>query len=366
MTRKIKESSTITTGDLKGIDGLGPVSAPKLINEGIKTPLDIVIIGANEVASITGMDIGKASKVVENVQHMLEESKVIPKTSGWEDIDKHRSNIFNIPSGCKALDEMLHGGIESQAITGVFGEDGIGKTKYVGCVIVEAISKGIPTYLIDCEAKITKKDLLAVAQARGYTFTDETWKLLHVDICLDGGRTERAIKTIIQKIKDFGIKLVVVDGIVGVFRFEYDQGRGDLAPRQNRLKPTLRYLMGTSFYFNLAVVITEQVMSNPDMKFGGLPIKPVGGNIVGHCLKYRIAMLGSKNKNHRVAWLYKSTGDPVYHTEFYITNAGVSDTETIPKKREQPRNTIGVDERITHITNPKIPNDEMDTSLLQE
>ncbi|MBS3099828.1 hypothetical protein J4463_01255 [Candidatus Pacearchaeota archaeon] len=79
------------------------------------------------------------------------------------------------------------------------------------------------------------------------------------------------------------IKLLIVDSLTAHFRAEYS-GRGQLADRQQRLNRYLHDLMKLAEQRNLAVLVTNQVMSNPAMMFGD-PTTPIGGNIVGHaCL----------------------------------------------------------------------------------
>lgn len=79
------------------------------------------------------------------------------------------------------------------------------------------------------------------------------------------------------------IRLVVIDSLTAHFRAEFS-GRGQLADRQQKLNKYLHNLMKMAEQHNLAVYVTNQVMSNPAMMFGD-PTTAIGGNIVGHaCL----------------------------------------------------------------------------------
>src|SRR3989338_4625382 len=82
------------------------------------------------------------------------------------------------------------------------------------------------------------------------------------------------------------IKLVIVDSLTAHFRAEFS-GRGQLADRQQRLNKYLHSLMKLGEQHNLAIYVTNQVMSNPAMMFGD-PTTAIGGNIVGHASTYRI------------------------------------------------------------------------------
>jgi DNA repair protein RadA len=81
-------------------------------------------------------------------------------------------------------------------------------------------------------------------------------------------------------------ELLVLDGAIGQFREEF-LGRGTLAARQNQIARLMTHLKNISYYFRTTVIFTNQVQSDPAIMFGD-PIKPIGGNIVGHASTYRI------------------------------------------------------------------------------
>ncbi len=93
---------------------------------------------------------------------------------------------------------------------------------------------------------------------------------------------------LVDKIKDMikegePIKLVVVDSLTAHFRAEYS-GRGTLAERQQTLNRYIHDLVMLAEQYNIAIYVTNQVMSNPAVMFGD-PTTAIGGNIVGHaCL----------------------------------------------------------------------------------
>lgn len=84
-------------------------------------------------------------------------------------------------------------------------------------------------------------------------------------------------------IKEKNIKLVIVDSLTSQFRAEFI-GRGTLANRQQKLNKHMHTLMKLAEMNNIAVLVTNQVMSRPDILFGD-PTAPIGGHVVGHaCL----------------------------------------------------------------------------------
>lgn len=70
--------------------------------------------------------------------------------------------------------------------------------------------------------------------------------------------------------------LLIVDSATALFRVDYC-GRGELANRQQKLNQFLSGLMKIAEQFNVAVWITNQVMSTPDAMAFAADKKPVGG-----------------------------------------------------------------------------------------
>ncbi|MFB6114415.1 MAG: DNA repair and recombination protein RadA, partial [Halodesulfurarchaeum sp.] len=67
----------------------------------------------------------------------------------------------------------------------------------------------------------------------------------------------------------------------------------ELADRQQKLNKHLHDLMRVGDLYNTAVIVTNQVQSNPDAFFGD-PTKPIGGNILGHTSTFRLYLRKSK------------------------------------------------------------------------
>jgi len=98
-----------------------------------------------------------------------------------------------------------------------------------------------------------------------------------------------------------------------------------LADRQQRLNRYLHNLMKVAEQNNLAVYVTNQVMSDPAQMFGD-PTKAIGGNIVGHACTYRMYLRRGK-KDSRVCKLIDSPDLPDNETVFMIETGGLRDIE---------------------------------------
>jgi len=162
--------------------------------------------------------------------------------------------------------------------------------------------------------------------SRGYAkTTEEAQKMffprIHYINATNTDRVEDAVNTLSPTLDAKKPKLVIIDGAIGLYRAEY-MGRGELAERQQRLSRLMDHLKSTSYIFNCTVLMTNQIMHDPGQMFGD-PVKPIGGNIVGHASTYRIYL--KKSGANRVARLAKSSKDPVEDVKFLLSDKGVED-----------------------------------------
>lgn len=323
-TIKPEKEFDINSFKLTDLPNVGPLKEKRLKEAGVRTPFDILVMGSLELSIVSNMDKEDAVNLVNKVRTKLEDAKVIIKKDSVQALRDHRAKQFHLPSKCNNLDSMMRGGVESQSCTELYAPEGAGKTQYVGSLVMECISNGIPVYYIGCEGTIGLERLEEIAKARGLT---PNWDLLQLDEVEDTDRLETIIDHACGKVLENGIKLIVVDGAVGLYRLENDRGRGQLAQRQNDIKPIIRHLRGIADYLNVAVLFTNQVMDNPDGgMYGGDPIKAIGGHIVGHYFKY-IIKFNKGGKNKRSATFVKSHMDALQNVEFWLNASGVSDQD---------------------------------------
>ena len=89
--------------------------------------------------------------------------------------------------------------------------------------------------------------------------------------------------------------LMIIDSIIAPFRVDFS-GRGELAERQQILGRLLSRIQKISEQFNIAIFITNQVMSDPGggMSYVVDPKKPVGGNVLAHASTTRLFLRKGK------------------------------------------------------------------------
>ena len=120
------------------------------------------------------------------------------------------------------------------------------------------------------------------------------------------------------------VVLLIVDSLTAHFRAEYT-GRGTLADRQQKLNKHMRTLSKLADIYDIPVLVTNQVSTNPGVFYGN-PNQAIGGNIVGHNSRERI-FLRKGAKGTRVAKLVDSPYLPDAEATYIVTEKGLEDID---------------------------------------
>jgi len=324
--------------DLSDLEGVGPITKKKLEDSGIHNLMDLIVRGPVELGEISSMTSETCEKIVTTARRQLAENGTITKdfTTAAE-IYKRRQKIGKITTSTEALDKLLGGGIETQAITEIYGEFGSGKTQFCHtmCVTVQkskeegGLDGGV--LYIDTEGTFRPERVVTIAKAHNMDPNKVLDKII-VARAYNSAHQVLILEEAGKTIQEENIKLIVSDSITGLFRAEY-LGRGTLATRQQKLGRYIRLISRIAETYNCAVIATNQVSSSPDSFFGD-PIRPIGGNVLGHASTYRIYFRkGGKNK--RVAKIVDSPHHPLSEAVFELGEKGVQDTEDYLKQMEK-------------------------------
>lgn len=308
------------------LPGIGPGTAQKLEDAGIYDLMGLVVMSPKNLSELAGLGEAVARKAIQAGRKMLDLGFV----DGIE-FSKMREDILNITTGSKNVDELLGGkGIESKAITEVFGAYGSGKTQIGATLAVNVqlpIDKGGSNgkcVFIDTEGTFRPSRIKQIAEKIGAN-PEKILKNIFVARAFNSDHQILLLDKITEMIKNGEpIKLVIIDSLTAHFRAEFS-GRATLADRQQKLNKYMHSLMKLAEQHNLAIYVTNQVMTNPAQMFGD-PTVAIGGNIIGHASTYRIYLRRGK-KGSRVAKLIDSPNLPDSETLFYITEAGISDED---------------------------------------
>jgi len=329
-----ESSSPIIDLEIQDIEGIGPTTAKKLKDAGIVSVMDLAVASSDELAVDLNSSKDSAASFIMAAQKLLRESNILEKEFVTADAAlEKRKSMLRCSTGSTALDDLLLGGVETQAVTEFYGEFGSGKSQICHTLCATArqpIEQGGldgSIIYIDTEGTFRPERVEQIARTRGL---DPSQILKSVAVCkiYNSSHLELIIKDLGKYINDFKAKMVIIDSIISLHRAEF-AGRGTLADRQQRLNNMLHRLVRLTEIYNIAIVITNQVQSSPDTFFGD-PTKAAGGNVLGHASTYRIYL--RKSGENRVAKMIDSPYHPYSETRFTVNERGTDDLEEQTKK----------------------------------
>lgn len=307
---------------IEDLPGIGPKGAQKLREAGYEDLMSIAAASAGEI--VTACEIGQATaeKIIEAARDKLDMG-----FKSAADVMERRKEIGKVTTGSNSLNALLGGGVETQAITEGFGAFGSGKSQ-LGFQLsvnvqmpVEKGGLGGNCIFIDTESTFRPERIVQLAKAQGLE-PEEVLKNIFVAKAYNSDHQVVLVEKARDIIKERNVKLIVIDSMMSHFRSDYT-GRGELAPRQQKLNRHLHSLQKIADSFNVAVYMTNQVMAKPDMLFGD-PTTAIGGHILGHASTYRMYLRKSK-QTKRVARLIDSPNLPEGEAVFSVTEDGIRD-----------------------------------------
>ncbi|WP_245809970.1 DNA repair and recombination protein RadB [Halorubrum vacuolatum] len=194
-----------------------------------------------------------------------------------------------IPTGCPSVDDLLGGGFERGVVTQLYGPPAAGKTNLALAAAVEVAASGGRVLYIDTEGlSIERFRQLAAARV------DENRTAGGDDAVGNGEDSIETIagRLIITEAYDFDdqreavrdaeelatqVDLIVLDSATGFYRLE----RADDVEGGDSLRAVTRqvtHLLSLARRYDLAVVITNQVFTDPDAD----RVRGLGGNTLEH------------------------------------------------------------------------------------
>ncbi len=310
--------------ELSSLPGIGKTIALKLFDAGYVSINLLAVTSPRILAEETGIGEKTAEKIVEAARQVTK----LDFSTALDFLQK-RKNVKHITTGSKSLDDLLGGGVETQGITEFYGEYRTGKTQICHTLAVTVQlpeeKKGLnaKALYIDTEGTFRPERIIPIAKRFGL----DPEKTLENIIVARAFSTDHQME-IVRKVKKVipieNIKLIIVDSIMNHFRAEY-VGIDTLAVRQQKLNIHIHDLQRIAFAFDVAVVITNQVVTNPATFFGS-PISAIGGHILAHNVTTRVSLRKGKG-NKRIARLEDSPYLPESEAVFEITDEGIKDIE---------------------------------------
>jgi DNA repair protein RadA len=310
---------------LVNVEGVGPATEKRLKEAGFRSIKDLLVRGPVDVAEATGMEMDESVEICNKARMILEHLGIIER-SFVSATDLYNNPRERISTGSNSFDDLLGGGLETRAVTEVYGEFGTGKTQlcHTLCLMVQQDRSagglaGRAIY-IDTENTFRPERIASIAQARGLDPQQALEKII-VAKAYNSAHQELIIEETGPVIEDNKVRLVIVDSAVAHYRAEF-LGRATLSERQQRLNKFMHILVRMSETYEVAVLVTNQIQSSPDSVFGDAA-RPTGGNVVAHTSTYRIYL--KRSGKNRIARMV----DSPYHAEreilFTLTDRGISD-----------------------------------------
>jgi DNA repair protein RadA len=343
--------ATAKSQDLEDLPGVGPATAEKLKENGYDSYQSIAVASPGELSNKA--DVGESSAA--DIINAARDAADIGGFETGSSVLERRERIGKLKFLIPELDDMLGGGVETQSITEVYGEFGAGKSQITHQLAVNvqlpAEHGGLEgrAVFIDTEDTFRPERIDEMARGLDDDVAEAAMELHGIE---DGSAgNEGDMKALVQSFLDkihvakafnsnhqillaekakeiskeyeddeFPVRLLCVDSLTAHFRAEY-VGRGELANRQQKLNKHLHDIDRVGNLYNAAVVVTNQVQSNPDAFFGD-PTKPIGGNILGHKSTFRMYLKKSKG-NKRIVKLVDAPNLPDGESVMRVEGAGL-------------------------------------------
>ena len=326
ISEKSKSKFVIKDIDKLSESGINISDIKKLKLSGYYTISSILMATKRDLCSIKGISDMKIEKIMAIAMKIGDSGF----QSGLVCLEKRKS-VLRISTGSEALDNLLMGGIESRAITEAFGEFRTGKTQLCHTIAVTAQlsrkkggGEGKVIY-IDSEGTFRPEKILAISKRYDLDPQKTLDNIIYGRVYTTDLQTN-LLTMAAAKMMEEKCSLIIIDSIMALFRVDY-LGRGRLSERQQVLNKTLSTLMKLAEQFNVAIFLTNQVMSNPSgMTFVQDPKKPIGGHVLAHASTTRLFFRKGRGEE-RICKVYDSPSIPEGEAVFLISDEGVTDPD---------------------------------------
>ncbi len=342
----------MTEDDLTELPGVGPSTAEDLADAGFARFEDIAVAGVGELTADTSIGDSKAQSIINGAR---EEADIGGFTNGNEALAA-RQEVGKITTGHGEIDDIMSGGFEEEAITELFGQHKSGKSQFTHqmcvnvqlppeyggtgkrAIFIDTEDSYRPERIIEMVHGLDDEVLQACMDRDGVDGTPDDPEAMEELTQIFLGRVHNAsarntnmqmmlakkAKEIAQEYRgtEYPVGLLVVDSIIGHFRAEYT-GRGKLADRQQKLTKHMDDLTEFATLYGSAVLIANQVMSNPDQFFGD-PTKAAGGNVIAHRSTFRVKLREGKG-DKKVFMLEDAPNLPDGQSPYIVTEDGIQE-----------------------------------------
>lgn len=220
---------------------------------------------------------------------------------------------------CKALDELLEGGVESGAITEFYGEAGSGKTTLCLQLARNCVDNNKKVVFIDAEGVSLER--LRQICGDNAKFKAVTKEILFFEPYSLPEQTEVIEKTLKLVESKANIGLVALDSATTFYRIML--GSDEESKARRSLSKQILDLLSLARKNDLPVVVTNQVYTDVETN----TFNPIGGHVLYHNAK-AIVKLERMNNSMRKAIIMKHRFIPdERECLFALTNKGIENKQ---------------------------------------
>lgn len=314
--------------ELKLIKGIQSRHLKILTENGVATAEALAMSSFKSISELEGIGEGTAKKLIWNARSAL-------GMSDFKAVSEFQENHEYISTGSLNFNAILGGGIETSFITEVFGPFKSGKTNlaHTLCVTTQ-LPKGKgglsgSVVYIDSENTFSKEKIKRIAKRFGIKSENALSNIFHARIYSSDHQAQMILEAE-KLVKEKNVRLIILDSLMALLRAEYI-GIGMLPQRQAVLNKMIHALSRIGESYNTAILVTNQVAQQIKGMFSG--IDAIGGNIVAHGCHVRVMFktkgFASNNSLERKAIIVDAPDLPPEDCQFFITPAGIADTEKI-------------------------------------
>lgn len=303
---------------LESIPGIGPKTAQKLIEKGIKTVDQFSVKDPKEISLIMEVNMLKAKEMINAAKDMCFQDVNIYNAEEYG--DKIKKLTYFIPTGSNELNKLLGGGWRTVSTYGLFGPFATGKTQLCNTAIVECASMGKYVLICETESNTFNKDRW-VEIAKKLNLNIDLTKIiifpaLQVGTVYAQFRGYEFLKRKAEE-NNWDVGLIIVDSFNAKFRRAFS-GREMFPERAMEFGRHIDFLEEMAKKFNAVVILTFQVGVTPDdsgtkedlMRYQS-EYYPYGGTLVSHNINTWLSLDqfkgGAKSTNVYVANLADSS-----------------------------------------------------------
>lgn len=227
-----------------------------------------------------------------------------------------------IRTGCEAVDELLGGGFERGTVAQLYGPPASGKTNLALAAAVTTASQGGTALYIDTEGlSVDRLEQMTRGVAEDEAGVEDVASHVIITNAHDFEEQEEAV----QDAAEFAptADLVVVDSATGFYRLERtEQEEGEALRRVTR---QVTHLLSLARKHDLAVVITNQVYSDPESESGRA--RPLGGHTLTHWSGIVVRLERFRGGNRRATLEKHRSAEAGGTARFRITESGLESVE---------------------------------------